>query len=143
MNRREWQIGQQMFDFVTEVIVKTLAAYGANKRGANGIALGSDLMLCIAAYVDGGRLLGNGLYAKMSLLADDVRPLLAEAVKSQTGQVVQIHPIHDGTAACTLHAGEQNSAVITIGTAMGVGFPPADEIGLRPLAERLETFSQT
>jgi hypothetical protein len=44
---------------------------------------------------------------------------------------------HDGSAAATFYAGSAHTAVITVGTALGIGFaPPAG--GLRPLAKRLE-----
>ena len=39
-----------------------------------------------------------------------------------------VHLIHDGAAA--LHAGERQSAVIRVGTALGVGFPPPSAVGL-------------
>jgi hypothetical protein len=93
----------------------------------------TDIMISIAAYVQGGRLLGNGIYAQMHFLADDIRPILARAIFDRTGQPVQIHLIHDGTAAAAVHAGERNSAVIIVGTALGVGFPPAETAGLHPL----------
>jgi hypothetical protein len=41
--------------------------------------------------------------------------------------------IHDGTAAARAYAGEMRAAVITLGTALGVGFPPTSG-GLRPIA---------
>jgi len=41
-------------------------------------------------------------------------------------------PLHDGTAAARAYAGEANAAVITLGTALGVGFPSRYD-RLRPL----------
>ncbi len=120
--------GQWVLDFVTGAIVRTL-----DKREVSG----SDLMLSVAAYVQGGRLLGNGIYARMSTLGEDVRLLLQEAVRERTRRVVRIHLIHDGTAASALHAGEPDTAVILVGTALGVGFAPADTAGLRPVAPHL------
>jgi len=104
---------------------------------ASGITPDADLMLSVAAYVQGGRLLGNGLYASLNALADDARPLLADAVRARTGRTVRVHLIHDGTAACTLYARVPNAAVIVVGTALGIGFPPATDSDLRPLAPNL------
>ena len=84
-------------------------------------------MLCIAAYVREGKLLGNGIYARMSLLGEDIRILLAEALAKQGIPAVCLHLIHDGTAAAAVHAGEADCAVWVIGTAIGVGFPEADD----------------
>jgi len=108
-----------------------------DEAAASGIAPDADLMLSVAAYVRGGRLLGNGLYASLNALAEDARPLLADAIHTQTGQVMRVHLIHDGTAACTLYAGAPNAAVIVVGTALGIGFPPAIDSDLRPLAPDL------
>ena len=41
-----------------------------------------------------------------------------------------VHLIYDGAAAAALHAGEHQSAVIMVGTALGVGFPPPGAVGL-------------
>jgi len=121
--------GRKVLDVMAGAITQTL-----DEAVANGITPDADLMLSVAAYVQGGRLLGNGLYASLNALADDARPLLADAIHAQTGQVMRVHLIHDGTAACTLYAGMQDAAVIVIGTALGIGFPPATDSDLRSLA---------
>jgi len=124
--------GRKVLGMMREAIAQTL-----DEAVARGITPGADLMLSVAAYVQGGRLLGNGLYASLNALADDARPLLADAIHAQTGQVMRVHLIHDGTAACTLYAGIQNAAVIVVGTALGIGFPPTTDSDLRPLAPNL------
>jgi len=63
-------------------------------------------MTSVAAYVHGGQLLGNGIYARIMQLGKDARELLKEAVQVKCGVDAHIHIIHDGTAASTLHAGE-------------------------------------
>lgn len=119
--------GEEVLAFVADLFARTLEETGVTE---------GDLMVSIAAYVDGGRLLGNGIYARMSELMPDVRPLLAEAVRVRCGRAVRVHLIHDGTAAAALHAGEAHAAVLVAGTALGVGFCPPDATDLRPL--RLE-----
>ncbi len=124
--------GRKVLDMMRGAIARTL-----DEAVASGIKPDADLMLSVAAYVRGGRLLGNGLYASLNELADDARLLLAEAIHAQTGRVMRVHLIHDGTAACTLYAGAPNAAVIVVGTALGIGFPPATDSDLRPLAQNL------
>jgi hypothetical protein len=124
--------GRKVLDMMTGAIAQTL-----DEAIACGITPDADLMLSVAAYVRGGRLLGNGLYASLNALADDARSLLADAVHAQTGRAVRVHLIHDGTAACTLYARAPNAAVIVVGTALGIGFPPATDFDLRPLAPNL------
>jgi len=124
--------GHKVLEVMAGAITRTL-----EETIASGITPDADLMLSVAAYVQGGRLLGNGLYAGLNALAEDARPLLADAIHAQTGQVMRVHLIHDGTAACTPYAGIQNAAVIVVGTALGIGFPPTTDSDLRPLAPNL------
>jgi hypothetical protein len=79
----------------------------------------------------------------LSTLSDDAQPLLAEAIRARIGQPVRVHLIHDGSAACAVHAGEPNTAVILVGTALGIGFPPPDAHRLRPLAPTLDNVILT
>lgn len=110
-------------DYVVETLVETAEEAEISPE---------EVMLSIAAYVQGGELIGNGIYAQMRALAPDARLLLAEAVAQRTGASVRLGLIHDGTAAAALHAGSTHSAVLSVGTAIGIGFPPG-EAGLRPL----------
>jgi hypothetical protein len=102
------------------------------------IRLDRDIMICIAAYVQRGRLFGNGIYAQMNILAEDVRIYLSRKLREQAGIDSNIHIIHDGTAAAAVHAGEKNSAVLVLGTAIGVGFVPESANQLRGLSPGLE-----
>ena len=120
--------GHQVVNFITDLIAETWQACEAVGDEAD-----KDLMLCVAAYVRGGELLGNGIYAKMSALHTDVRPLLSARVQQATGRTWRIRPIHDGTAAAALHAGETHTAIILVGTALGVGMPPTTDSHLRPV----------
>jgi hypothetical protein len=45
-------------------------------------------------------------------------------VGAELGEAIDVSLVHDGTAAATTYAGASNAAVITVGTALGVGFPP-------------------
>lgn len=124
--------GRWVLDFVANAVAQTWS-----DSLADGLAPDPDIMLSVAAYVQGGQLLGKGLYANLNELADDARPLLAEAVRGRTGGAVRVHMIHDGTAASAVYAGTPNAAVILLGTAVGIGFPPVEGRGLRSLARTL------
>ncbi len=88
----------------------------------------------IAAYIRDGRplLAQHGYYMQLLRLADNVEDLLAGRLRESLGAPIAVRLVHDGTAAATAHAGEPRAAVITIGTALGIGFPPPPD-GLRPL----------
>jgi hypothetical protein len=129
--------GGEVLDFVADTLAETL------EEDAGKVAV-STVPVSFAAYVRGGKLLGNGIYARMMQVTsgDDVRPRLAEAIHARTGRRVHIRPIHDGTAAAALHAGESGAAVLVIGTAIGVGFPPPRAAGLRPYAAKFEGIAE-
>lgn len=120
--------GEEVRDFVADVLAQTLREHPV---------VGDDLVLSVAAYVRGGRLLGNGIYARISAAFTDANAALEAAVEARTGRAVRLHFIHDGTAAAALHAGTPHTAVIIVGTALGVGFPPAATAGLLALAPEL------
>jgi hypothetical protein len=126
--------GKEVLDFVTGTICRSL-----QEAQMRGMEVGPEMVMSIAAYMDGGRLLGNGIYARMQQLAEDVRPLIAGRVATRCGRRIDITLIHDGTAAAAVHAGETQapSAVIVVGTALGVGFPPQSAAGLRAIAPDL------
>lgn len=117
-------LGRSVLAYVTGVIAQT----AAEQPQAEPVALVS-----VAAYLQGGRLAGNGPFASIHAAAGD-RPaaqILGEAASRRAGHVFTVEPIHDGTAASLAHAGAPSSAVIMLGTALGVGFPPVSEEGLR------------
>lgn len=121
--------GRWLLGFMTETIADT-----ARLVRMAGLALGPEVMLAVAAYVDGGRLPAKGLYTTLMALADDVRPLLTGAIAPAAGYTPRIHLIHDGTAAAACHAGTADAVVIVAGTALGLGFPPVTTAGLREMA---------
>jgi len=124
--------GRDVLDFAARAV-----AGGVGRAQARGLDVVADVAISIAAYTDGGRLLGNGIYARMSRLATDIRPMLAARVRDLGGGLRRHYIVHDGTAAAALHAGMPHSAVIVVGTALGVGFPPESEAGLITVARDL------
>ena len=58
---------------------------------------------------------------------------LAEPIGERTDRDLRVSLVHDGTAAARAYAGVERAAVVTMGTALGVGFSPPAEM-VRPLA---------
>jgi hypothetical protein len=112
--------GRRQKAFIVDAICPTLIA--AEERG---VELRPDIMLCLAAYVDGGRVIGPSDYNALMELTSDVRTLLGDALAERTGKAYRIRLVHDGTAAAAVFAGQPDAAVIALGSALGVGFPPA------------------
>lgn len=124
--------GREVLRFVAEAVAGGLWAVDPS-----GPPLAQEVSISIAAYTHGGTLLGNGIYARMHQLGDDARLLIADRVAELSDVRPRLTILHDGTAAATLHAGEPNRAVIVVGTALGVGFPPPDEAGLLKVGKDL------
>lgn len=96
------------------------------------------LLLAIAAYLYRGHLipahLETGCYSRLQLLCDHLERFMIETVSQRLGQPVTLRLINDAAAAAAAHwqAGEREgeTAVITLGTSLGIGFPtnPASEV---------------
>jgi hypothetical protein len=72
----------------------------------------------------------GGAYTGLRLISPHVQRALSEAVGAQLGLPIAIRLLHDGTAAAANFAGQPHTAVILLGTALGVGFaPPTDGLG--------------
>lgn len=88
-------------------------------------AKGAEIIL--ASYLDeNGQPVPTGTYGLLRQIADDVRSLLVNWLKRDVVWAENIHLWHDGTAAAHYYAGQPRTAVIMLGTALGVGFAPSN-----------------
>lgn len=93
----------------------------------------------ISAYTspDGQPLMAQGgIYMHMSRLSDNLPKLLSQTVSQRVGRDVTVKLLHDGSAAAAFFAPLDHAVVITLGTAIGSGYPVARS-GLRPVAPDL------
>jgi hypothetical protein len=122
---------QLLFDFFVSTIVDTWKQTGGT--------LAPFIPVSLAAYVRDGQPLERqgGLYASLRHVADTAQHALSEAVSERIGMAIKVLLLHDGTSAALTYAGSLQTAVIMIGTAMGVGFPPTVD-DLRPKAEQIK-----
>jgi hypothetical protein len=79
----------------------------------------------IAAYVADNQPMDyqRGLYSDLRAWSPNLGTWLGAQVSTQVGAAVTVTLIHDGTAAARVYAGQDHTAVILLGTALGVGFP--------------------
>ena len=79
-----------------------------------------------------------GPYGELRRIFPDLQDWLSQAVSDQLSTPISVTLLHDGTAAARTYAGSnaQQTAVIMLGTALGVGYPPLDET-LRPYLPQL------
>ena len=107
--------------------------------GRHGPRHAPVIVASLAAYARDGQPLPRqgGPYAMMHVLSDNLARWLSERASDRIGRAIEVTLLHDGSAAARTYAGAEQAAVIMLGTAIGVGFPPAPA-GLRPLAPRVE-----
>ena len=93
----------------------------------------SVVMCSLASYVQHGQPADRGCYGVLGLLSDNVEQYFADRLSADLGFPVAFRLMHDGTSAAAAYAGAEHAAVITMGTALGIGFPPPAE-RVHPLA---------
>ncbi len=110
-------------------LAELLVSVIANSWGeAQSLRLAPDPMLvvCLAAYVSEGQPMQRqgDQYAALYTISKNLGRWLSRRVAHRLGAPVKVSLLHDGTAAAHAYAGQGRAAVITLGTALGVGFPP-------------------
>jgi hypothetical protein len=114
---------------MVEVIAAGWAAVPPSER------LSMPVGISLACYlIDGHPAPGDlGCYGALQGLCAHLTTFMHEEIARRLGQAIELTALHDGTAAATAYAGHDRAVVITLGTAIGSGFPPPGA-GLHPLA---------
>lgn len=85
------------------------------------------LLLSIATYLYKGHpyptQANTGCYSRLQALCPHLATFLQETVSARLGVPLTLRLVHDGEAAAAAYVGWRHTAVITIGTALGIGFP--------------------
>ncbi|MBN2500994.1 MAG: ROK family protein [Anaerolineales bacterium] len=125
---------QALIDGMVAVIVDTYR----NLTGKGG-DIADTIPVSLAAYVQDGRPLAKqgGAYTRANQVTDNLERELGQHLSKTLGHDIGVKLLHDGSAAAAVYAGERRTAVIMIGTALGIGFPDAGG-GLRQLAADFE-----
>jgi hypothetical protein len=102
-----------------------------------GLSPADTIPVCLAAYVEDGKpmIAHAGGYYQTNLVTDNLEAELGRQVSAEIGTSISVILLHDGSAAAAVYAGQQDAAVIVLGTALGIGFP-GDDVGLRPVRDK-------
>lgn len=119
-----WRENDPAEDILNAIVEVIAATCGASQSV-------STIPISIASYVDqdGNPLQSQGgIYMKLRQLSDNIPGLISDRLASELGYRVNIRLLHDGTAAASFYSPIfesrlSHSAVIMMGTALGVGFP--------------------
>ena len=94
------------------------------------------IMCSVAAYVEDGKPLNidRGGYYALNRLSPDISGWFSAKISQASGIDVQVEFVHDCDAAAVALAGREKTAVLMLGSALGVGFVPPEN-ACRPLAQ--------
>jgi len=95
----------------------------------------SNISVSIANDLIDGQFFGGG-YGKLGLLSDNLQQEIQTEVNRLIDSDIKVSFIHDGTAAADAYAETDNSVLLSLGTAIGVGFPVVKK-GLRKVSDDL------
>ncbi len=93
---------------------------------ASGVSLSDKIAIVLACYLLAGqpRQEDWSCYGRLQQLTPHLQTYLSQQISQRLQRPIQAHLLHDGQAAAMPFAGQQHTAVITFGTALGIGFPP-------------------
>jgi hypothetical protein len=116
-------LGHKLAGYICDLIARDFQT--AEQRG---LAIGGEVAFGLACYIRGNHPLNYPGAGYMSLrhLSPSAGEFLGRPVSARLGRDVRLSLLHDGTAAARVFAGEPSSAVLMLGTWLGVGFAPVE-----------------
>ena len=121
---------RQRWDRMASAIAESWGGVPSERRAQ--AALG----ICLACYLIDGHPApaDRGCYGVLRRLGPHLASFVERDLGRRLGRAVPVALLHDGAAAAAAYAGQDRAVVITLGTAIGNGFPPPGEAA-RPLAD--------
>ncbi len=119
---RAWDIGTWPGP---AAVVETTVEAAARALGPPASGEAVDARVAVANYVLDGVLAEDLTFGRVRELGPDTAAVLERALSARLDRPVQVTDVvHDGTAAARAYAGSPHTAVLVMGSAIGVGFPP-------------------
>ncbi len=85
---------------------------------------GNDLIIGIANYISNGKIYSaRGGYGKLAYVDDNYQSYLSNVLSKKLKRDINVLLYHDTSAMALNFKNEKNCAVISLGTAFGIGFP--------------------
>lgn len=110
--------GIKLHNYIKSIIVDT---YNELKDYSN---VGNEIIISIASYIMDGKLNDHrGGYAKLSYVSDNYEKYLSEELAKDLNKPIKVKFVHDGTAIALHFKEYKNTVCLSLGTAIGVGFP--------------------
>jgi len=111
---------QQRWQRMADIIAASWDAVPPDQRSRTAIGIS------LACYLLDGHPWPQdaGCYGALQRLSPHLATFMANALTQRLGRAVPVVLLHDGAAAGATYAGHARTVVITLGTALGNGFPP-------------------
>ncbi len=111
-------------DRLIDIVADTWTA-----AAAQAIPLADSLAIVLACYLLNGQPRPEdwGCYGRLQQFAPHLQTYLSQQISQRLNRPLRVTLLHDGQAAAMPFAGQAQTAVITFGTALGIGFPPASD----------------
>mgnify|MGYP007066204524 CR=1 FL=1 len=85
---------------------------------------GNDIIIGLANYIHKGKIYSaRGGYGKLAYVDDNYQSYLSNVISNKLGRKISVLLYHDTSAMALNFKNEENCAVISLGTAFGIGFP--------------------
>ena len=103
---------------------------------------GAAIGLTLATHLRDGHPLTTDRsgYSRLGRLAPHLATFLRDELAAALGRFRAFALLHDGLAAASVYAGQPATVVLTLGTAIGAGYPPPEE-GLRAMAAEMQVLA--
>lgn len=101
-------------------IVKTISDYYTEY---SEVDCSRHIVISIANKVENGKIDWGGCYYKLMFVSPEYERYLEESLTDIIGDDIKITLVHDGQAAAVCFSDEENSTLIALGSAFGVGYP--------------------
>lgn len=82
----------------------------------------NTIAISIANYVNDGKLSERGTYGILTLIDDNYEEYISKELSKILNQEMRVIFIHDGTSSASVYNEVPKTALLTLGTAIGVGF---------------------
>ncbi len=85
---------------------------------------GDSIIIGIANYISKGKIYSaRGGYGKLAYVDDNYQSYLSSVLSNKFGRNIDVLLYHDTSSMALNFKNEENCAVISLGTAFGIGFP--------------------
>ncbi|MCG8570825.1 MAG: hypothetical protein MJB14_11865 [Spirochaetes bacterium] len=110
--------GKKIYQFILDILLSTIT-----KLEKEGITQIDCINISIANYLEKDHVVERGYYGHLSLFTKDLKTSLQNDLNKKLKRSIPLRLIHDGTAAAACFTKLPNSAVIILGSFLGIGFP--------------------